>query len=198
MCMPLKKMFAPVGIRPPPARLDRRTLLEVLARLAPAEGPRPGGGPEVPAACLECLGLVASYLLHWVGDRYWDVIGVGGVRGMSLFLHERAELDWYFDHYAHTRLNPFVAADQIAGYESAHFAGLLAEHTYLQEVTREEGLTLPLHALVVANPHGDVYFDWVRLESSWLERLPQGETRSEPKEVARAKAWYQGRGFRRV
>lgn len=61
------------------------------------------------------LKIVGKYLINVRTGEYWLGILKGGVRGYSLYLHERVELDWY----NHQRLNPFDAEQQVSSYPKA-------------------------------------------------------------------------------
>lgn len=97
------------------------------------------------------LELVRDYLKYYSGDRYWNIITQGGVRGYSLFLHEWVE----FSSYRMNGIDPFDREQRRKEYRKMHARGLLAEHRFIQSVTCAEGLSLSLCELVTYNPHGD-------------------------------------------
>src|SRR4051794_8249834 len=114
-------LLVPPGICLPRLPVEQAVLSQALARLLPFDPSRWQPGPAEALICPRCLWAVATYLLHWAAGPYWEVIRAGGLPGFSLFLHERTELAWYFENHRAAGLDPFVAADQIAGYEAAHF-----------------------------------------------------------------------------
>jgi hypothetical protein len=147
------------------------------------------------------LKLVGKYLVHHKTEPYFRVILKGGVRGYSLYLHERVEFDWY----ARQGINPFDAEKQEQYFRVAHSAALLYEHRFLQVVAKMMGYSFTLAELITYNPHGDPPVpaegwdgDWQLVLENQLEHLTDKEQQLRPGREEEVKDFYRRLGFREV
>ncbi len=142
---------------------------------------------------------VGQYLLAWGGLPYWTTILSGGVRGLTLWLHEAAELHAY-------RLgnrDPFLSSDQSEYYPVAHSLALVVEHSLLQAIAQSKGLNVSLRMLIEYNPHGDPPSadwegDWQLVERIRGRELSAAERSFDVRQTSKVRRFYWDLGFQRL
>lgn len=142
---------------------------------------------------------VGQYLLAWAGLPYWTRILLGGVPGLSLWLHEVAELHAY-------RLgnrDPFLSSDQSEYYPIAHSLALVVEHSLLQAIAQSNGLNVSLRMLIEYNPHGDPPSadwegDWQLVERVRGPALSAAERSFDVRQTSKVRRFYWDLGFQRL